>query len=68
MKLFVFSSRTGWGEFLIGIVHYSVDLAFEYKNIHGKSIKDKGWNISDLEYSVDVINTEIGIAFEGGGD
>lgn len=67
MKLFVFASTGGYGEFVTGIVHNSVEEAFELK--HGqvnKSLKDLGWELSDLIYSTEV-NELVGLAFEGGG-
>ena len=68
MKLFVFHAFTNHGEFLRGIIHNSIEEAFEFKSNSGeKSLKELGWKIKDLIFSIDV-NGTIGIAFDGGGD
>ena len=67
MKLFVFFTVTGYGEFITGIVHNSIEEAFEFKSDTEKSLKDKCWDIKDLMYSIEC-NDSVGIKFEGGGD
>lgn len=68
MKLFIFSFRGAYGEYIYGIIHNTVEEALDFTMGHGKSLKDLGWKVSDLIYYVEVKTDKIGVAFEGGGD
>jgi len=68
MKLYIFSTRTNYGEFVRVIIAFTIEHAINMKDSKENSIKSLGWEVLPDSEVIVSDNETPRIVFDGGGD
>ena len=56
-QLYIFSTQTAYGLAVRGVIHDSLEQAFDFSTETQRSLNQLGWNINELIYTLPVQQT-----------